>query len=151
MAGLEDPIWGITPKATPDFHIAVIYDSAHRAQQALKVCQRLINDFNREFLFHIALCDLSGFEAGDTPTPSMRDAAQARVLVIASNSTLTARCWDWMNHWAAARGKRLAVATLMDGFECASGVSGELDRLCRRHGIDFINGGQDQQSVAHAA
>lgn len=135
-----DALWGPATTPTPDFYIAVIYDTAEHGQRAMFTCQRVIEQFNRDFLFHIALCDLAGFENAAEDNPALRQAMRAALVVIASTARPSDSFLGWLQRWGAEPGQGpKGIAVLTDDSIAATDTTTALQRMCHCHQIDFIS------------
>src|SRR5690349_6258874 len=105
----------------PDhFHLAIIYDNANNAFRAMDVCNHLISEFSREFLFHLALCDFKSFDGRHNDSPAMKSARRARLVLVAASEPLPDRLCEWLEAWALDPTiQPLAVGLLLQEQEAA--------------------------------
>ena len=121
------------------FHIAVIHDTAGNGDAAMHLCQNIIEKFGSEFLFNVTLCQVDAFEAGFVAAPATRRAAEATVVVIATDQSLPDRLCEWLDGWAAARPVSESALVLMGNKGTVADVNGRFARrLCETYAIDLI-------------
>jgi hypothetical protein len=144
-----DVLWAPMSEPTPEFHIAVIYDTEEQALRAQRICRRLVQQFTGEFLFHVALCDYAGFEAGGALSPAIRQAGRATLVVVAANTPPPSRFWNWLQGWATRVLPGTAgIAALTDRTTNGTETVSALQQVCRQHHIDFIS--PPTETVTHS-
>lgn len=122
----------------PEFHVGILYDNVEKADQAMRVCQRIIAHLNDSFLFHVELCPLATF--ADRPGPAEIKVSGASLIIFATESSPPRRFWAWLDAWARGSAQSsLAVGAMIT--DDGAGTKERLQRLCRLRNVDLISYG----------
>lgn len=124
---------------TPDFNIAIIYDDVRAASRAVKICHRLIEVFNDDFLFNIALCDANSFEQENARTTcGLKTARRARLVFLAMRRSVPHAVWQWLGEWERQFDERPVGVAVLDDKEWSAEALERLENFCGAHNINRV-------------
>jgi hypothetical protein len=125
--------------------VTVVYEDEGRRQEAMQLCDRLVERFWAGGALEVNWCSFEELGAPDSAEEALRKASQADVVVFAacSQNGLPLEVSHWIERWLAQRGSREGILVGL----LAPGASGEvaerhlhLRKIAHRGGMDYLTG-----------
>jgi hypothetical protein len=147
-------VWPTPAQAGPEFRVVVLYDTFERGAAAMKVCENLIQQFERSLMFQITIEDFGALEEEGHFDKALSRGADADMIFVASEGRLPNVVLRWLDQCLEQRDPcspaALAELTASDN-PYASEVNRLLRDLALENHLDLISHSTASRYCAPAA